>query len=153
MPYLLIFFGLLFLQACAKPPIYDPVPTLSFVRFNVDTIQQQSQTLTIVVGFTDGDGDIGGDGNTNNFLIIDQRRGDTSFYTIPAIPRIGVSDGISGEIEVDIAPICCINPDYPIACSPIPDYTDQARFIIRLRDNAGQWSNEAETKALYIRCD
>lgn len=143
---------LLLFSGCGKAPMYDEVPTLQFVRFSLDTVQQQTQVVTLVVGFTDGDGDIGSENNPNNFIIIDTRRGDTSFYSIPELPRVGASDGISGEIEIDMAPICCIDPNFPIACNPIPGYTDAVRYICKVQDNAGNWSNEAETEPLYIRC-
>ncbi len=139
--------------ACEKPPIYDPQPQITYVNYKSDTVQQNTGVATFIIGFTDGDGDLGSDSNgVSNLLIIDTRREDTFFYRVPVIPKQGAADGISGEIEVDIAQICCQDPDFPINCLPLPDVYQQAAFRVVLQDNAGQWSNEALTPALTIKC-
>jgi hypothetical protein len=144
---------LLFVCACAKPPTYDITPTVSFVGFSQDTLQQQTGVTTFIVGFTDGDGDIGSDSNNvTNMLIIDNRREDTLYYRIPPIPKQGASDAISGEIEVDIAQICCQDPDFPINCLPLPNTYQPVVYRISIRDNAGRWSNEVLTTPLTIKC-
>lgn len=144
--------GLGFSQ-CDKAPIYSNVPSIEFNSFSKDTVQQQTGVITFIVDFTDGDGDLGTDSTgVNNMIIIDNRRGDTLFYQIPPIPKQGVADAISGSVEVDIAQICCINPDLPIACSPIANTYQPVTYRIRIKDNAGNWSNEITTTALKIRC-
>lgn len=137
---------------CEKPPIYNDTPTITFERFSSDTIQQGSQNVTFYIGFTDGDGDLGTDEATNNLVIVDLRRGDSTFYRIPPIPRQGVASGISGVIEVDMGQICCIHPDFPIVCTPIENTYDSVEFSIKIKDNAGRWSNEVTTSALRVRC-
>ena len=139
-------------QACQKPPIYDNVPQITFNGFSRDTIQQNEQAVTFFIGFTDGDGDIGSNGAEHNLILIDERREDTTFYRMPPIPRRGVAGGISGEIEVNLAQICCIHPDFPIICTPIENTYDAVIYRIRIRDNANNWSNEIKTQALMVRC-
>lgn len=149
----LVFIGLLLWSACGKPPIYNDTPTITSVRFSDPEVQQQTGLVTFIIGFTDGDGDLGtSESNDFDLLLIDTRRNDTAFYQIPEIPSKGVASGISGEIEVDVSQICCIDPDLPIACSPIANTYQETVYKVKIRDQAGRWSNEKETPALSIKC-
>lgn len=154
-------------SACDKPPIYNDTPTIKFVGFAKydncegyicptslqDTIQQFTGTTVLVVDYTDGDGDIGSDTDTlSNMLIIDTRRNDTIGYRIPAVPQQGASEGISGEVYVAVGQVCCIDPNFFIVCSPIPDTYHEVVYKIVIRDNANRWSNEILTPPLKIRC-
>lgn len=141
-------------SACDKPPIYDDTPTIEFNGFSADTVQQWSGTIDFNIGFTDGDGDLGGSPDTvSDILLVDTRRMDTLYYRIPEIPSDpSASLGIFGEITVRVSQICCIDPNFPVICSTIPDTYDETTFKIRIRDRAGRWSNEVETTPLRIRC-
>lgn len=142
-----------FLSACEKAPIYDDTPSISFVGFSTDTIQQATGITAFIIGFTDGDGDLGSDeNNVTNLFIIDERNADTMAYRIPHIPKQGVSSAISGEIEVDISNFCCIPTDIPIPCFEIANTYQQVRYKVIVRDNAGNVSNEILTAPLTLRC-
>lgn len=157
MPTLLrasFFLALFSLWACSKPPIYDNEPQIEFTGFSQDTIQQLIGSTEIAIAFTDGDGDLGSneDGVVNLF-IEDTRRGAVTTYQIPPIPQQGVGDGISGEIYVDFAQVCCIrqaNP--PQSCQNLPNTYQEVVFSIYVVDNAGNQSNVVETEPLSIRC-
>ena len=142
--------------SCDKPPIYDDTPTISWASFSEDTVQQLTGTISFKFDFTDGDGDLGKDNDTtSHIIIVDTRRtpNDTLFYQIPTIEHQGVVSGISGQLEVTVSQFCCIHPTNPlILCQPITDYYDPIIYKIRIKDNAGRWSNEIETTPLYIRC-
>ncbi len=141
---------------CDKPPIYDDTPTVNWVGFSQDTINQFDGIVSFGIGFTDGDGDLGKDNDTtSHIIIVDTRRtpNDTLFYQIPTIDPQGVVSGISGQIDVTMSQLCCISPSNPlILCQDIADYYDPVVFKIRIKDNAGRWSNEIETSPLYVRC-
>lgn len=152
-PSLLFAAALLLFTACAKPPTYDITPAVNFIGYSQDTVQQSTGVTTFIIGFTDGDGDLGSDSNNvTNLIIIDNRREDTLFYRVPPIPKQGASDAISGQIEVDIANICCQDPDFPISCLPLAGVYQPVTYRVRLRDNAGRWSNEATTTILELKC-
>ncbi len=141
--------------SCTPPPIFDEVPAIEWVRFTNDTIYQFVGRSSLVIGFTDGDGDLGklNDNDSEpNMLIIDGRTNDTIFYQIPNIPRQGSVNSISGEIEVDLSTICCIDPGFPILCPELPGTVDSLFFRVRIRDQAENWSNEIETAFLRVRC-
>jgi hypothetical protein len=143
-------------STCDKPPVYDVVPQITFSKFSKDTIQQNTGVVTFFVKFTDGDGDIGTEEvGVTNMIFVDDRRtaaGDTIFYTIPPIPKRGASDAISGEIEVDMAQICCRDPRTPIICNVIPNTYQEVSFLVQIKDNSGNWSNAIRTTPLKLKC-
>lgn len=143
-------------MSCEKPPIYEDTPSITWLNFSEDTIQQLSGAVVFKFEFTDGDGDLGLDGDTaNHIIIVDTRRtpNDTSFYKIPTIQRQGIVSSISGELEVTVSQICGINQSNPlILCQPQPNYFDPIVYKIRIKDNAGRWSNEITTDTLYVKC-
>ena len=138
--------------ACSKPPIYDDVPTINFIKFSKDTITQFTGETSFVIGFTDGDGDLGSNDSGSNLFIMDNRNNDIIEYRIPEIPKQGVSAAISGEIEVDVANICCIPVDIPIPCLEIADTYQSTTFSIYIKDNAGNISNTTQTGPIILKC-
>lgn len=147
---------LFYFTACDKPPIYDDIPNISWGRFSTDTVQQLSGTLDVTFNFTDGDGDLGQDGDSeDHILLIDTRRtpNDTLRYKIPTIDQQGIVSGISGEITVSLSQLCGINRNNPlILCQPQPNYYDPVVFKIAIKDNADRWSNNILSDTLYIKC-
>jgi hypothetical protein len=148
--------SLLYVSACEKPPIYDSTPSITWASFSSDTVQQLSGVVDVTFNFTDGDGDLGRDGATeDHILLIDTRRtpNDTLRYKIPTIDQQGIVSGISGQITVTLAQLCGINPNNPlILCQPQPNYYDPVVYKIIIKDNAGRWSNEIFSDTLYIKC-
>lgn len=148
---------LLFLfYSCEKPPEYDVVPNIWWGEFSKDTVDQLTGVVTFKFNFTDGDGDIGKQNDTtNHIIIVDTRRipNDTLFYQMPEIEQQGSISSISGEVEVTISQFCCIDPQNPfILCQNISNYYNPVVYKIRIKDNAGRWSNEIETPPLHIKC-
>ncbi|CAA6814853.1 MAG: Unknown protein [uncultured Aureispira sp.] len=152
----LLIFSCYYWMSCDKPPIYEDTPFISWVAFSVDTVQQLSGGVVFKFDFTDGDGDLGQDGDTaNHIIIVDTRRtpNDTSFYKIPTIQQQGIISGISGQLEVSASQICGIDQNNPlILCQNQPNYFDPIVYKIRIKDNAGRWSNEITTDTLYVKC-
>lgn len=147
---------LCYFSACEKPPIYDDAPSISWGSFSQDTVQQLTGQVEVTFNFTDGDGDLGKDGDTeDHILIIDTRRtpNDTLRYKIPTIDQQGVVSGISGEITVTLSQLCGINRNNPlILCQQQPNYYDPVVFKLAIKDNADRWSNNVLSDTLYIKC-
>ncbi|NUQ26039.1 MAG: hypothetical protein HUU34_18980 [Saprospiraceae bacterium] len=149
--------------ACVKPPDYADEPEINFISLNKNTIAQgngnsPADTLAVVFGFTDGDGDLGINGDSLDVYLKDSRDGFVNTYKLPVIPEEGVGNGISGEITIKIPNvpfnICCTYPDNSDACLPNANFpTDTFSYSINIRDRAGHLSNTIQTATVTILCN
>ena len=167
------------LQACLQPPDYSDVPEIAYVGMDKMFVKQGSSeringqivslsdTLTITIAYTDGDGDIGADldslGNVdflNNVVFIDNRTNQDSKISVPFIPALGLGNGISGQISFEIytalGGMCCIYDDKngQDPCTSSTRYpTDTMTYTIYIVDQAGNESNRIETEPIILLCD
>lgn len=155
------------LYNCVQPPDYPAEPVISIPESGRTTNKQaipqgstsaSSDTLIITFAFTDGDGDIGSQGDSLDVFLTDSRDGFVNVYKLPVIPAQGTGNGISGEISLKIPNkpfnICCTYPDGATACQPNANFpTDQFYYTIQIRDRANNWSNELDTEEITILCN
>lgn len=152
----------LFVLSCTKPPNYPDEPELTFVRFSKNVIAQGNRaskvdTLELVIGFTDGDGDIGHE-DTNNLFLVDSRSGFREVQNVKPIPKEGTGNGISGEIILKIINtpfnICCTFPDTDVTCVASTQHpTDTFSYTVQIMDRAGNMSNKLQTEMITILCN
>ena len=165
---LFFFLGLL-MTACLQPPDYPAEPVIEFSYFSSTGMNQRPvngkvDTLFVVFDFTDGDGDIGleGDDATLNIDMFDLRDGSRILARLPKVEALGAQNGISGEISIritndpNIGDVCCVilpdNGGPGQACVPdIPP--QQVGYSIRIQDQAGNWSNTIETPTFTLNCN
>ena len=93
----------LFLSACTTPPNYPAEPVLTYLGINKTVIAQgnsgnETDTLILRFGFTDGDGDLSSDGDTIiDAILFDSRSPELkTSVKLPFISEQGASNGISG---------------------------------------------------------
>lgn len=149
---------------CVKPPDYPDEPVITSVTVNRTSIAQASQsapvdTLIITIGFTDGDGDLSDDDTEPNIVLVDSRDSTVVPNRIPAINEQGTENGIRGEIRILIPNktggskgICCIFPDRRVCAVDSRYPINTYHYNIRIKDRAGNWSNEVETPDITILC-
>ncbi|MCB0660689.1 MAG: hypothetical protein KDC04_07125 [Saprospiraceae bacterium] len=148
------------LHSCVVPPDYSITPTLEFVSYSKDTMDQGSilnDSTFLTLYFTDGDGDFGEDIKTNatNITLKDLRTGEVfRNYKAPIIPETGTSNGIAGTIKIKVYTTCCIFPIDTglIPCESDPDYSNTLTFEIFITDRAGHVSNTLVTPPLTLKC-
>ena len=151
---------------CVSPPEYAIEPEIKFLSLSRDTIDA-FDSLKITIEFTDGDGDLGIDdpqGNctacpdnadaclehpTVNLFIKDSRDGCTNGAHIPKIIPKGTTDAISGEISFLPFSSPCKNGISPLEGPPY----DTVYYLIKIRDRAGNVSNEITTPMIIVRCN
>lgn len=149
--------------ACIKPPDYPDEPKIDYIGLSKNVIAQgngnsPADTLAVVFGFTDGDGDLGSATDSVDIFLTDSRDGFTNSFKLPVIPEQGIGNGISGEITIRIPNkpfnICCTYPDGFDACLPNPNFpVDTFSYGIRIRDRAGRFSNSIQTGTITILCN
>ena len=111
--------------------------------------------LFLTIEFTDGDGDIGSDGDLN-LDIVDNRTGENyAFFRLPSIPEPGANNGVSGTIRLKLLTSCCIDPVDPTrGCDDVGEdvLTNEFSLDVVLTDRAGNSSNTLTTPPLTLIC-
>ena len=148
------------ISSCVTSPDYPDEPVIEFIGFSKSEMEQGSlnnDSLTLIIAFTDGDGDLGTPPETaeKNLFVIDNRTGEVfnSFKT-PIIPEEGVGNGVSGEIKVLMFTTCCIFPDNIPPCESPDLYPEnEITFDVYITDRAGNESNRITTPAVTLLCN
>ncbi len=136
-----------FYFSCLKPPQFSETPEINFVSINSTNVMEQTDSIKMVIGFKDGDGDLGvhQDDTSTNCFITDIRPGKPDYtygYRIPFITPNGTVKDISGQISISLPGITCI-PGRTI---------DSVTYKIKIRDRVGHLSNEVETPLILVTC-
>ncbi|MCB0524341.1 MAG: hypothetical protein R3A50_17455 [Saprospiraceae bacterium] len=163
-PFLfLLLIVLLAAQFCVKPPDYPNEPVIEFLNLSKDILQQgkgKGDSLSITFSYTDGDGDLGYPDTdpTPSVFVRDDRDSFPKFeYQLPYVEPQGASNGISGEISIVVPTSCCIFIDsegFPRACEQVPDTVlfDTLYYFVKIKDRAGNFSNEIKAGPITLRC-
>ena len=135
--------------SCLKPPEYPVAPTIEFLSWSKTTVKEDSvdvtDSLQLVLSFTDGDGDLGAaseDDTTLNVFLIDSRDNSVKTYQMPRLTPEGSVKAISGEVTITISSFAC-RPGYE---------EDAFTYKVKVTDRAGNPSNEVQTEPITIDC-
>lgn len=146
-------------MSCVESPNFSSIPHLEFKGMDKKTMTQgklNSDSLTIILHFNDGDGDVGSDNpdGEQNLFLIDSRTGNIAeSYKIPATGSNSSGNGISGDIEIKTFTTCCLFSDNIPPCSVVEfKKTDTLRYKIFLKDNAGHVSDTVVTSDIILEC-
>ena len=150
--YILFF---LIVAAC-QPPEYPDEPQITFMGLSTNILNEctpamqlnnNCDTVLITMGFTDGDGDLGaiGKDSTVNCFVTDLRTGTVTSRLIPQTDLPGNIKSVSGEITFVMNANVCRNTFPPLA-------QDTVIYKIRIKDRAGNMSNEITTSPIYLNC-
>ena len=150
-------------QFCIKPPNYSNTPEISFTGLSKNVMQQgrsEGDSITISFSYTDGDGDLGypSSDTTASVFVRDNRDSFVKFrYKLPYVDPQGAGNGISGQISIVIPTSCCIfeTPEgIKLACENVPPsfQYDTLYYFIRIRDRAGNLSNEIQAGPIGLKC-
>ncbi len=142
--YLIILF-LMVLASCVKPPDYSVVPRIEFVSVNkTDFNEMDPDSLSVVIYFEDGDGDLGSEDSVNMFWEDSRVPGYLIPYKIPFFNVDGNSKAISGTVTTYYRISSCYSDTDPI---------DTFYFKIFVEDRAGNQSNVDSTSLIFIHCN
>lgn len=116
-------------------------------------------SITVVIYFEDGDGDIilgSNDSTPSVFLVNRITQAEVASFKLDLIEENGLENGISGELRLRVYTTCC---DYPpniprLPCEISPEFPiDELLLEAYIVDRAGNESNRAEIAPIYLRCD
>ncbi len=145
--FLSLILGLL---ACERDKVvFPPEPQIEIASFGPAVVQEFG-TLTLVLRYKDGDGDLGGQSNNQSDLFLLDLRDSSLFpsgydgiirYNMPRFYEGPGPQSIQGTIEVSIPGIVRLNPNAP---------QEAVSFRVYVIDRAGRRSNEVTTPTISI---
>lgn len=150
------------LSACLSEPEYPVEPEVKFVGLSRDTMTQGAllqDSITVVISFTDGDGDIvfpAGDTTPSVFLVNRKTREQVASFKLDPIEEKGLSNGVNGELRLRVYTTCCDYPDNinALPCEISREFpVDVLLLEAYMVDRAGNQSNSAEVAPIFLRCD
>lgn len=144
------------LSGCLKAPEYPVEPIINLISVSSDVMKQDNfntDSIVIVFGFTDGDGDLG-DNDSVNIFLTDERIGQSAgTFKIPLLSQSAGAEGISGEIAVRVYTTCCLFPNGQPPCTPSTEYpVDSLVYSIYIEDRANHKSNVIQTIPIKLLC-
>lgn len=133
---------LFMLSACDKKNDPDPVPVIELVSIEPREVVEFIDTIRVVISYEDGDGDLGFfDADSNSIFVQDQRLEKPDSFYLPPMAPLDAKVWIKGELEI------FLGNTFLIGNAP----EEKTRFFIRLRDRAGNMSNELITPEITIK--
>jgi hypothetical protein len=138
----LALFGLLLVGSCFEPPQYSVIPRIEFesVRTRITPDPQTPDSLIVMVGFRDGDGDLGRDGesdappfNQKWYHLIDPVASCEETVPLPCLKRSYIDDTNLGNYVKYSSRRT--NPDYDTLPPYIKPYICDNYQILREENN------------------
>jgi len=126
---------------CTKDEPISPVPEISFVSATPQTVTAFADSLTITIGYRDGDGDLGeNDTDENNLFMEDSRNGVIYGFRVRQLAPDNVTISIEGNLNVSV-------PNVPIIGS---GDSETFTYTIHVVDRAGNESNLVTSSQITV---
>tara|TARA_B110000211_G_scaffold233299_1_gene299120 strand:- start:174 stop:611 length:438 start_codon:yes stop_codon:yes gene_type:complete len=116
-------------------------PHLEFVSISPSAITEFKEEVTLVIKYTDGDGDLGeNDPDIKNLFVTDQRNGVEYSYRIPQLSPSGSNITIEGNLEVDLNTLSVVGSST----------SEQVVFDIYIIDRSDNQSNTISSSPITV---
>lgn len=134
------------LYSCKKKNNYPITPEISYKGLTTNYVKAGgSDTVAIVMYFTDGDGDIGM-GTVNNITVEDSRDGSITKFAFPEIPTsLNPKNGVKGQFVVFYESAFLVTRTDTAHLA-----TDTLHWRIYVTDLAGHQSNTITTDDVVL---
>lgn len=138
----LFIISLLLILSCKKEDeTYSTTPEIEFISLTPSTTPEFSQDVRLVIKYKDGDGDIGTeDPDSYSLFVKDARLPNADEYHVQPLSPPGSNIQIEGELKIKLAGLFVIGTDS----------TEKTSFKVKLKDRAGNFSNEISTTSITI---
>ncbi len=127
-----------------SPTPMSDVPSITLDEVSATTVTQYADPIYFTVSYQDGDGDLGfEDADSLSLWLIDERDPDNLIqkYHIPPLAPIGSDVSIKGTFEIELERTAILDED---------NTTETTTFTIKMKDRAGNWSNEVVSATITI---
>jgi hypothetical protein len=137
----LTFLTLVLVYGCKKEEKYDIVPEIEFLSLTPSSSPEFSQNVILTIKYKDGDGDIGTeDPDIYSLYVKDSRLPQADEYHIQPLSPPESTIQIEGELNIKLAGLFVLGSNT----------SEKASFKVKLKDRAGNFSNEITTSNITI---
>ncbi len=125
----------------------DPIsetPAIELIAVSTNEVRAYEEPLIFKISYTDGDGDLGtNDPDVYSIELVDNRDPALFIFNYHLSPRIpdGNNLTVQGELDIVLDNSILLDDD---------NESEMTTFSIRVKDEAGNWSNVVETEAVEI---
>jgi hypothetical protein len=129
------------LSACKKDEPDPVAPIITYLSVSADSVEQFNNALVIRFTYEDHQGDLG-EQDTDDYTlrIKDARISEYDWYHIPPMTPDLQELHIKGTYELTLDPLFLLSSGT----------IENTNFKFQIRDRAGNWSNEVQTKFIAI---
>ncbi len=141
--YLALFFvGLLFVNACKKDDeVLAPEPSISLVSVSPLNVEQFKDSVEVTINYKDNNGDIGDESPDEYSLSVrDSRLSEADWYHVQPLAPLTEELVFEGQIKIKINTLFLLGNGSQ----------ELTTLTIKLKDRAGNWSNEVVSSAITI---
>lgn len=125
-------------------PEVSVVPEISLESVSATQVTAYEDSLAFVIRYTDGDGDLGDeDADIMSVEVIDTRDAENLIFKYHLSPRapLDAEITITGTLEIVLQNTILLDEN---------NAQETTTFKIKIKDRAGNWSNEVETELITI---
>lgn len=133
-----------FIENNEELPGIDAVPEISLVQISSNAVKAYEDSLAFTISYIDGNGDLGTDDpDIPSIELVDTRNPDLLKFEYHLSPRApeGSNIAIQGELTIVLNHTILLDEN---------NNSEETTFKIRLKDMAGNWSNEVETETITV---
>ncbi len=132
---------ILFFSCKKEDEKYSNTPEIEYVSLSPSSAPEFSQNVRLVIKYKDGDGDIGTvDPDSYSLFIKDSRLPKADEYHVQPLSPPGSSIQIEGELNIKLAGPFVLGTGT----------SETTSFKVKLKDRAGNFSNEITTGSITI---
>ena len=116
-------------------------PSISFVSIDPTEVENFNNSITLTIKYKDNNGDLGfEDPDVNSLYVKDARLDTADYYHVPPLAPLDKNLIIEGQLEIVLNSMFILgNGDQ-----------EYAALSVKIRDRAGNWSNQITTPTITI---
>lgn len=141
MKYIFILMACLLFWGCKKDKPLPKAPTIELVSITPTSIVQFKDSVEVTIKYKDNDGDVGDvSPDTYSLMVKDSRLTNADWYHVQPLAPSGIELRIEGNISIRLNTLFLLgngNEEF-------------STLTIKLKDRAGNWSNELSSPAIAI---
>ena len=136
-----MFFAIAFLSCKKNSDDISTTPSITIQSLTPATIKQFSDTLTMIIAYEDGDGDLGENNSTaKNLFVTDKRINITTAYRISELAPQGAAINIKGTLKLYLTNIPVLNGNI----------SESLNYEVYVKDRAGNTSNVVTSSSVTV---